>query len=96
MKEVKVMPKFKCDFCDRRSVKHVMVRHESSCYKNPNRICFKCENRKVYAEEQEVNQYGHTEMVDVPCQYCETYEDVKKADESFKKYLQEKKEEVWF
>lgn len=43
MKEVKVMPKFKCDFCKKRAVKSAMEKHEVICWYNPNRKCRTCD-----------------------------------------------------
>lgn len=73
---VKTQPKFKCDFCKRRSVKHVIAKHEPSCYKNPQRVCFKCQNDGFYLEEQD-DFYGGTDMVQVGCSYCETHKAIK-------------------
>lgn len=42
MKEVKVMPKFKCDFCKKRATKASMLKHEIICWYNPNRKCRTC------------------------------------------------------
>lgn len=42
MKEVRVFPKFKCDFCNKRSTKSPMEKHEIICYYNPSRICRDC------------------------------------------------------
>lgn len=39
MKEVKVYSKFKCDFCNKITVKFRMECHEVICYLNPNRLC---------------------------------------------------------
>jgi len=38
------MPKFKCDFCKKRGVKRVMLWHEPTCFRNPSRVCFLCDN----------------------------------------------------
>lgn len=43
MKQVKVYPKFKCDFCKKRSTLSVMIRHEKICYMNPDRVCRTCD-----------------------------------------------------
>lgn len=45
MKEVKVYPKFKCDFCKKRAVRHAMIKHERICYLNPNRECRQYDGR---------------------------------------------------
>ena len=39
MKKVLTYQKYKCDFCNKRSVKHVIERHERICYLNPKREC---------------------------------------------------------
>ena len=41
---VKTLPKFKCDFCKKRSTKSVIEKHERRCFRNPNRFCDFCEN----------------------------------------------------
>lgn len=68
---VKVQPKFKCDFCKRRSVKHVMLKHEMRCFKNPNRFCDFCQNIR-YTQVYDVEN-GST--ADFDCQYCEKYKE---------------------
>ena len=54
MKEVKVMKRYKCDFCKRRSTKSIMELHERRCFRNPNRFCDYCDN-KGYTLESENN-----------------------------------------
>ena len=39
MKSVKTYPKFQCDFCKKKTIKHAMIKHERICYLNPNREC---------------------------------------------------------
>lgn len=75
MKPVKVMPKFKCDFCNYRSTRAVMELHEKRCYRNPNRFCDACEN-KGYTEE---NRGGEAEdglenWVKISCDYCSKFD----------------------
>lgn len=36
---VKVFQKFKCEFCNKKSVKFRMIRHEKICYYNRDRVC---------------------------------------------------------
>ena len=48
MKELKAVVRYKCDFCNKKSVKpETMARHEIICYKNPNRDCDVCSNEGV-------------------------------------------------
>ena len=68
MKQVKVHPKFKCDFCKKRSVKSVMALHEKRCFRNPNRFCDYCENKGFIEEHYE--GIG-TQKID--CPYCSTF-----------------------
>lgn len=67
MIEVKTQKRYKCDFCKRRSVKSVIARHETTCYRNPNRICYLCENSKVV-------DAGADYPIDVPCPECERFD----------------------
>lgn len=46
---VKQQPKFKCDFCKKRSTRAVMETHERRCFRNPNRFCEACQNTKNYS-----------------------------------------------
>ena len=64
---VKVMPKFRCDFCKKRSTKAVMELHEKRCFRNPNRFCDYCEN----TGEEELEENG--QWYKVPCHYCEKF-----------------------
>lgn len=64
MKEVKVMPRFKCDFCKHRSTKASMLKHEGRCFRNPNRYCDYCQNKGE--TEEGVEHYTYK----VPCPYC--------------------------
>lgn len=51
MKPVKTLPRFKCDFCQRRSTKKVMELHEKRCFRNPNRFCDYCKNKGFIMED---------------------------------------------
>lgn len=74
MKSVIVRPRFQCDFCNRRSVKHVIARHEPTCYLNPNRICAMCHGTGTIKDYS----YDDERPVLFDCRYCKTYEEVKK------------------
>ena len=39
MKPINAQPKFKCDFCKKKSVEWRMKQHEIICYLNPDRKC---------------------------------------------------------
>lgn len=90
MKPVKTLPKFKCDFCKRRSTKSAMERHEKVCFRNPNRYCEYCDNR---GETDEV--FGDV-MYDgdgglhgpVPCPWCSREDKAKTT--AIDKYYEEK------
>lgn len=68
MKQVKVMPKFKCDFCSRRSTKAAMTAHERICFRNPNRFCDHCENKGFTVEREDIYSY------EAPCIYCSKFD----------------------
>lgn len=65
MKLVKSLPKYKCDFCKRRSVKSAMERHEKICFRNPDRYCELCKNTGYTG-----NDYDEPK---VPCYYCKGF-----------------------
>ena len=44
MKEVKSQQRYKCDFCKKRGIKSRIAKHELTCYRNPQRVCFNCKN----------------------------------------------------
>lgn len=70
MKAVKTQQKYQCDFCKRRSVKHVIALHEKRCYRNPDRFCDACKNTgKV--EGDVVDGIG---VVMGDCPYCSAFD----------------------
>ena len=69
MKPVKTMQRYQCDFCKKRSVKHIMEKHEKRCFRNPNRFCDFCGNKGHTVEEHDV---GLIEKVD--CHYCSSFD----------------------
>lgn len=76
MKPVKTQPRFKCDYCNRRSTKSAMERHEVICWNNPNRYCDYCEN-KGYIEEDLGEGTEYSKIVTTPCVYCEKVKEIK-------------------
>lgn len=80
MKPVRTIQKYKCDFCKKRSVKHVMAVHEKRCYRNPDRYCDFCEN-KGYLEHLENDMPYKTD-----CPYCANF------DETVLKEIKEREE----
>lgn len=81
MKEVKVYPKFKCDFCKKRAVKASMEKHEIICWYNPNRKCRTCdgEGTQFFANAYPPD-YGVFED-ERPCPDCARAEEIKKKKE---------------
>lgn len=69
MKPVRTQQKYKCDFCKKRSVKHVIAKHESRCFRNPNRFCDACQNTGKLTPDR-VNGYE----VEQPCIYCQSFD----------------------
>lgn len=68
---VRTMPKFKCEFCKKRSTRAVMEIHEKRCFRNPNRFCDRCENTgKAY----EMSLGGHKIGEPFPCPYCARFD----------------------
>lgn len=68
MKAVKTLQKYKCDFCNKRSVKHAMELHEKRCFRNPNRFCDYCEN-KGFTEEYEEHY-----LLKQNCPFCSRFD----------------------
>jgi len=75
MKAIKTRPKFKCDFCKRKNVKHIMEKHEPSCYLNPKRMCQSCNNTGKTYEDFD-NSYGGLTQVQMDCRYCAKYNEI--------------------
>lgn len=67
MKALRIVPKYRCDYCKHTGTKYSMTIHEATCYFNPNRVCKICHNTGF------VREYGDTMggYVDVPCWACE-------------------------
>lgn len=66
MIEVKVQKRFKCDFCNRRSTKSAMEKHEPTCYRNPDRVCRNCDN-KGFTMQRPLPEYPE---IKEDCVYC--------------------------
>lgn len=71
MIEVKTQKRFKCDFCKKRSVKHIIALHEKRCFRNPDRFCDYCKNTGKSMEDMEHGDY--TVLVEVNCPYCSRF-----------------------
>jgi hypothetical protein len=84
---VKTQPRFKCDFCNHRSTKFAMEKHERRCWANPNRYCENCEN-KGYVEEDLGEGTEYSKIVDRPCEYCEKVKQIKERVEKEKKSIE--------
>lgn len=71
---IRTQPRFQCEFCKRRSVKHVMEIHEKRCFRNPNRYCDHCQNAgfiKVYVDSLCGGIGGTTQE---SCEYCSKFD----------------------
>ena len=68
---VKTLQKYKCDFCKKRSVKHIIALHEKRCFRNPNRFCDYCKNTGK-ATETDGTDYDNPIKVD--CRYCAKFD----------------------
>ena len=68
MKPVRTLPRFKCDFCSRRSTAQSMAKHEPRCFRNPNRFCDYCENTGFTDMDMSFDIYDYHEKM--PCHYC--------------------------
>lgn len=64
MKLVKSKPRYRCDYCKKVAGEVQITNHEKICYKNPDRFCELCQNRKRLYEVEE-------DRVGIPCPYCE-------------------------
>ena len=96
MKPIKTKPKFQCDFCKKRSVKHIIERHEKTCFLNPERVCYKCNNEGYYIESQ-ADYWGNEEQVQAPCEHCAKYQEIIKSVENTEQLLEQYKvEEIPF
>lgn len=69
MKEVRTQQKYKCDFCKKQGTKSRMELHEQRCFRNPNRFCDYCENKR-YTEES----HGEHGIEKVGCPYCQKFD----------------------
>ena len=68
MKKVKTMQRYKCDFCNKRSIKSAMERHEKICYRNPDRFCELCQNTGEVDEG--IEHYSNMQ----PCHWCSKFD----------------------
>ena len=67
MKPIRTQQRYRCDFCKKTGIKSSIARHEKSCFRNPNRICYMCEGTgKVSAGDEHDTQ--------VPCPNCERFD----------------------
>ena len=83
MKVVRTLQKYKCDFCNYRSIKHVVATHEKRCFRNPDRYCDYCENKGYIMEHYE--EHGSQKL---DCPYCASFnKDKLKAIEEYEKAL---------
>lgn len=73
MKLARQVPRYRCDFCTKVSTKPAMVRHEPTCFKNPNRFCRKCDNTSKHMEWEDRGDYQVE--VEVDCIYCLKYKE---------------------
>jgi len=75
MKLVKFVQRYRCEFCKKSGIKRIIEPHEKTCYRNPNRICWECNNTgKVY---QDIEGF---KFPDAPCPSCKKF-DVEKLKE---------------
>lgn len=82
MKAVKSLQRYQCDFCNKRSVKHVIALHEKRCFRNPNRFCDNCNN----TGEVEICVEGMCGTT--PCEYCAKFDaQMSKEIDAYKKSL---------
>jgi len=70
MKKVKTQQRYKCDFCKKRSIKHIIELHEKRCFRNPKRFCDYCENKGFTKEFDEENGVG---SYNLDCPYCSSF-----------------------
>ncbi len=76
MIEVKTQKRYKCDFCKKRGIKRKIEFHESNCYRNPNRVCSKCENVGwTWESAGEEDKIGT--RVKTKCSYCSAFDPLK-------------------
>ncbi len=92
MKQVKVMPRFKCDFCNRRSTKAPMERHEKVCFRNPDRFCPECKNTGIVERDEGFDIY--TNIVKEPCYYCSKFDPKMKEEIEAREKGEEKLEPI--
>jgi hypothetical protein len=74
MKKIRVVQRYRCDFCKKTGTKSSIEIHEKRCFRNPNRFCDYCQN-EGYTNETE-NDLNYK----LPCPYCERF-DKKKLKE---------------
>ena len=66
MREVKVMPRFQCGYCKKRSIKRVIEVHEKRCFRNPARFCDYCDNTGKIEVSPDIEMGSYKE----DCPYC--------------------------
>ena len=69
MKKIRIIQRYKCDFCQRRSIKHVIALHEKRCYRNPDRFCDYCQNRGFTVNFPDPSEPAIPE----DCPYCKGF-----------------------
>jgi len=61
---------YHCDFCNRKNFqREAMVRHEKTCYYNPDRVCLICNDKKQWGD-------GIHEPIEY-CGACQIAEEIK-------------------
>ena len=69
MKQIKSVPRFRCDFCKKTGTKHSITVHEKRCFRNPDRFCDFCDNTGKIDSEY-IENYGTHK---IECPYCSLF-----------------------
>ena len=72
MKPIRTQQRFQCDFCQYRSVKSVVEKHERRCFRNPNRFCDNCDNKGHTEENHGIDEFPN--WIKTPCFYCSKFD----------------------
>ena len=87
MKKVRTLQRYQCDFCKRKSVKHIIALHEKRCFRNPKRFCDYCDNKRF---TMETFDFPGATAKQVACPYCESFD--KDQLKEIEKYESENKD----
>ena len=94
MHKIRMQQRYKCDFCyDFTGIKWRVERHEKSCYMNPNRVCFACNNTGTIKDNYEYNGNEWT-YYDTTCPFCEIYNSPETKEKRERKIKEKEEQQI--